>query len=1483
MDDIVGDNDDDNRKNIHLLFDGGNNNSNSNSENSNDNDDDDDDDDSFVPDSLREFLAAADQKLDDDLAGFLISPPAKTTILNDDDDDSVDDCNNNSTTAANNNINMQQSNTKKKRNEVQCENSKDEDDNDHDDKLVNPLRSLQHDTDNNDDLLDILHPSADVTESHVKRIAMEGVDESTEEENVKLLRSSILSESASESASASASLFAVPPIPLSPMIHSGNTNTTNMNTKILSGLAAGDSVDLPSSSSLLLANKKVGRKLQMELDREAQRSSLLSPAPTPAVVLLSSTENNNNDDDDNSTHNTTGIVTSTRKKDNIITTIVDNDSHNTKQKILAVKQNRLKELKTKCTERRSKIQEYDELKERRKSLLLTTNSESSSCCIQGNNSGDDNDNDNGMITDGNKTDIIITNDDESIRNEGGEDVVADDKIFVQKDAVAATETAIVTAKKSIIPVHNVNDITESDRIGDVGVTTTENQLANEIVTSDNVKGSRNSNTTNTKNKTKIKYTKNKRHIDPLKVTNQRRKPIQQHHQKRSFIARSAPSPPIPKELITTIKFFGNNDDRSVSPLGAERDFDYAVSPLRTVSSSTRNNGSKLRKSSGGVSLKQQQQQHQSLTATRRRPLTRPDGGMDRLLKPTSASNAQKIGTNKSKPLEAPRRIKRSPEEEQQKAKERIRARLHLQRKISPCNSKPIGRKSPRGTIMGRKSTEKKTKANATRERMQKIERERLEKLRAKINAKEERLQTKINSNNNKSKRAQQLLQRQQRVVEKVDSRSTIIRRKKPSPTIPIAPNFATDRRIHSKVLTPSSSAVVGDKKGKTARMSLASSGDIFSQGLRETSAKRTSGQWSNRPLTIPKAPKFSASKRYGDKSTPVTSPQRKKKDFIDDNMSWSSTLRDVSGISPISKAASSVKTGPLTIPITPQFQPIRKRRLPKSTSEKEEEEMQYYKDHPFKARLVKSSNSGPKSAPLKASTLTSLPRPVTTPVPFHFHSCKSKHKHHDKKDEVEKETTFKARSMPVLSSKNRPTSLKGKKSQSSTRPLTVVEPFKFYDNTRQQSNAKKDPKEEQQKGRGFRGLPSNRSSLRGTKSKSHTDTKKYSTKKLATTDPFHFTTKERAKNHTPITHETINQIENDSSGRRVIPSGSSGIPFIRTLTTTTTTATSCVPRHGLLMASGSPDAREKEPEMFRARCMPSFDKVSIPVQHRDPSKIRSPSPKKDEGMVSPEIKAKPIPNMLSQEPVKRRDSKKCRSPESVNKSSGSTAPVGEKKSPESFRALSVPSSLDDEPLIPVRHCNPNKLRSPDNSNQSSKKSSCDVKARLRERLSKKTNNVKKQTTNHGSSTTAVSKDSNPGIKMSPSHPSSNRSNKKTSNSTDTTPVKSNTIPRSSSNSRERRNRKSVTPQSKDTNKNTRSGGDKNDHTTITTAATNNAVHADQEACLEREAKLACVFGQPDEDESSSVLQLAKEIQRAAETELSYIGSSDTGDNALAFS
>ena len=275
--------------------------------------DDDDGDDSFVPDSLRAFLKAADQKLEDDLAG-LLSPPAKKEEAENDDED----------------------NKEEEENSLVCDDLGQGTENSRKYVLTRTAAKDQKKQEEqerrHDVLLDIIHPSANVTESHVKRIAMEGVD-STEvsyRTNTSLINSD-----------ASSSLLIVSknlPIP-SPMIGS--------NRSILSGTTGG-SIEVAYSPSPS-TNKKVGRKLQMELDREAQRSSL-----SPSSLLSSSNNIKNNNVNVIADDSNVGVK----------------EQEQNKEKLQLEKQLRLKELQSKGVERKKKLKELED--SRRNSLTNST-------------------------------------------------------------------------------------------------------------------------------------------------------------------------------------------------------------------------------------------------------------------------------------------------------------------------------------------------------------------------------------------------------------------------------------------------------------------------------------------------------------------------------------------------------------------------------------------------------------------------------------------------------------------------------------------------------------------------------------------------------------------------------------------------------------------------------------------------------------------------------------------------------------------------------------------------------------------------------------------------------------------------------------------------------------------------------------------------------------------------------------------------------
>lgn len=150
---------------------------------------------------------------------------------------------------------------------------------------------------------------------------------------------------------------------------------------------------------------------------------------------------------------------------------------------------------------------------------------------------------------------------------------------------------------------------------------------------------------------------------------------------------------------------------------------------------------------------------------------------------------------------------------------------------------------------------------------------------------------------------------------------------------------------------------------------LANSNEIFKQSFREDMSVGGSSCNEPRKLTIPEGPKLKTTRKYGEK------------ELGDDSSiasgTWEAGLR--------SPSKSQRDDHPkLTIAKTPHFQPIRKRELPKSTAEKEKEEMEYFNSHPFKARPVRMHDRPPTSLSKKPVEK----RKLTTPEPFHFNTDK---------------------------------------------------------------------------------------------------------------------------------------------------------------------------------------------------------------------------------------------------------------------------------------------------------------------------------------------------------------------------------------------------------------------------------------------------------------------------------------------------------------
>jgi len=311
---------------------------------------------------------------------------------------------------------------------------------------------------------------------------------------------------------------------------------------------------------------------------------------------------------------------------------------------------------------------------------------------------------------------------------------------------------------------------------------------------------------------------------------------------------------------------------------------------------------------------------------------------------------------------------------------------------------------------------------------------------------------------------------------------------------------------------------------------------------------------------------------------------------------------------------------------------------------------------------------------------------------------------------------------------------------------------------------------------------------------------------------------------------------------------------------------------------------------FSARPMPDFNKVEIPVKEKNPIKRRTPPHKEGETPVSsPVFKASPVPKSMRGEPsipVQGRDPNKLRSPESFVKP---TTPSSLPKS-AAFRARPVPDSLYVEPSpigklkSPIRKTTLNSpVTSPpriQRENQSSNSNDImgDAKARLRERLSQRKSNA---------------------AAVKAATPDRVKSRNKNKNSNSNTGDKIMTSPKAFStlrvqsllNSHSQANAKreeqlqnSKTNNNIDSANNTASGSKtpKKSNSTIPKSIDlplrSASPKTGKEANLLRETKLALAMGVPDGDESSSILQLAQEVQKAAEDELSFYSTADNKDH-----
>ncbi len=617
-----------------------------------------------------------------------------------------------------------------------------------------------------------------------------------------------------------------------------------------------------------------------------------------------------------------------------------------------------------------------------------------------------------------------------------------------------------------------------------------------------------------------------------------------------------------------------------------------------------------------------QEPRTSITTTARRTY-RPISS--RLLKPTQAAEMYLT--------DSPLKRLTSPEVQQKVDRGRGETKPRVPARIEQQKQKDVERK---GATQERESERQKelngkrqkmqaalARARLKREKIESLEQERRENLKQKLKEKEEKVRQRLAEKENN------------RLPPKRDGKATTshsnaaIYRKV---TVPVAPTFQTDRRLKNP-----DRIVVEDA------IPLAHSDTFLKQNLRSNTPDNH--DFAHRILTIPKGPRLSSGKRHGEVPQP-TEPKRKQ--------TWEMELRHTS--SPMASDRST--SSRLTIPHTPKFHEIKSRPLPKSTAEKEAEEMEYFNSHPFKARTVRMNDAGSVTKP------TNIPpaRPLTTPSPFQFKTdqriasisrCRQDRRSsgNDKKSST-KVDSFKARPVPKSKTTtpltvSRPTSLR---SGTTHEPLHLHSdsPITFSQTPQEEPTETEEPV--------FRARPMP-----------------------------NFSRPTGITLHRKTNRESSTPLEPDKSSAfeaRLTPSLSKGDP-----PETISTA----------------DMREKNNSagegglQFRARPMPSFRKVSIPVRPRDPEKIRASShqiiPKESEPVL---FRARKLPNLSRPSvPVKPRDPSKLRSPENILASTmekRKTATVTEDYSSETFRARPLPKL--SPPNIPVKQRDSSKLRSP---------------------------------------------------------------------------------------------------------------------------------------------------------------------------------------------
>jgi hypothetical protein len=584
-------------------------------------------------------------------------------------------------------------------------------------------------------------------------------------------------------------------------------------------------------------------------------------------------------------------------------------------------------------------------------------------------------------------------------------------------------------------------------------------------------------------------------------------------------------------------------------------------------------------------------------------------------------------------------------------------------------------------------------ARERRERAAENERQRTDQLKAKISANEKR---------HARNTFQELLE--------VDSnlRPTTPKRTIPPLTVPIEPHFATDSRLGRTNRSPTSAA------GRDTP-AMAQGDDVLRRGLRTGSrlfnAKQSPSVRSTpRTTTIPKGPKFSTShKPHSAGGDGDTAPSPSRLVIGRANVrAWEESLRDDPPASePRKKGLSLTQQNKApTVPILPKFHSLHRRERPKSTVEKELDEI---KAHPFKALpLPKTDASNPRRDSQNHKMPRTEPRRLTVPKPFHLSTdSRAAMKAPPSSKEGDPTTTthghkspqnahqFRARPMPDFSSPSKTkTNATPESSNWSNRRVTQPEPFHFHTDDRIPISSPLRKKEESLPEIAVtpfkaRPLPDFYGGSSGTKLESEI-TRLLSTHhhpKDVTVDELEVRIKPfRARPMPNFFSSSVPSVNYTPKFSSSSPSKRHVVPTAAALTTTTS------PENVIV----------KE---FKAQPMPDFSKPFVPAPSNPTERdIRMDlaQPPTESSSSTPLFKARPMPDFSKLELPARSNKAFSKRQERLRSKSTSPTPI-RKLSPIAFKARQAPDFSN--PFVPRRAEKISRIRSKSESPRAIRRSS----------------------------------------------------------------------------------------------------------------------------------------------------------------------------------